>query len=128
MSKLPLSFLTVGLPLDHPSVPEHMRERIRQAVTEAQAQYKRCNCDIQGFTPSPEGDLSDLVSRLQSHKLDGVVIGFGVRSNPDHTVLFERIVDAVRTHAPQAKLMFNSSPTNTLAAIQRSFPEVKEVT
>jgi hypothetical protein len=64
-----------------------------------------------------------MITSLEGKKWDGIVIGFGVRGNPEMTVLFEEIVDAVRKHAPQAKLMFNSSPETSLDAIKRHFQQ-----
>lgn len=63
-----------------------------------------------------------VISELKRKHYDGVMIGFGVRGNPDLTVWFEEIVNIVREHAPHAKFMFNADPQSSLEAAKRWFP------
>jgi len=47
------------------------------------------------------------------------MIGTGIRTLPEHTVLFERLMNIVRAVAPSAKLCFNTSPHDRfLRAVQ----------
>jgi hypothetical protein len=48
-------------------------------------------------------------------------IGAGIRALPEHTLLFERIINAVYQHAPAARLCFNTNPNDTVEAVQRWF-------
>ncbi len=57
--------------------------------------------------------------RLSEKSFDCVVIGAGVRSMPSQFLLFEKLVNVVHAHAPQAKLCFNTKPTDTAEAVQR---------
>jgi len=56
---------------------------------------------------------------LAANRYDAVMIGAGVRTIPEHFLLFERVINLVHTGAPGAKLCFNTSPDTTLAAIRR---------
>jgi hypothetical protein len=47
------------------------------------------------------------------------VIGGGVRLLPQHTILFERIVNVLIDLQPDIRLSFNTSPQNTLEAVRR---------
>ena len=124
-SKLSLSFVNIGIPVDHPSIPEPIRPKVRQGMDAIMAEYKRANCVMDCLFVSPE-EMDRVVSYLHSHpQLSGVVLGFGVRGNAELTVFFEEIVQAVREHAPQARLIFNTRPDDSVQAIQRSFPQVK---
>ena len=126
--KLRLAFVLIGLPLDHPSIPAHIQPHLKQSVAAVWSTLSRANCSSSPLHVA-ENDLPLVASYLQQHKaeLSGVVIGMGVRSSAQLTPFFEQLVDCVREHAPQAKLIFNSSPTDALDAIQRWFPEVKIV-
>jgi hypothetical protein len=42
-----------------------------------------------------------------------------VRTGASHFLVFERLINLVHTHAPQAKLCFNTNPADTAAAVQR---------
>jgi hypothetical protein len=48
-----------------------------------------------------------------------VVIGAGLRQPPERLLLFEKIVNLVHVHAPQAKICFNTTPADTVQAVQR---------
>lgn len=48
-----------------------------------------------------------------------VVIGGGVRKSEELLEVFERIINLVRRHAPDAAIAFNTSPVDTLDAAQR---------
>jgi hypothetical protein len=50
---------------------------------------------------------------------DCVLIGAGVRLDPDHFQIFERLVNAVHRHAIHASICFNTNPSDTAEAVQR---------
>lgn len=56
---------------------------------------------------------------LEQQPFDCVLIGAGVRSNPSNFLLFEKLINVVHKHAPQAKLCFNTMPADTAAAVKR---------
>ncbi len=56
---------------------------------------------------------------LKRKPFDCILIGAGVRTNPSNFILFEKLVNVVHEHAPQAKLCFNTLPTDTAAAVKR---------
>jgi DNA-binding LacI/PurR family transcriptional regulator len=58
-------------------------------------------------------------SQLKQKRFDCILIGAGVRTNPSNFLLFEKLVNVVHEHAPQAKLCFNTLPSDTAAAVQR---------
>ena len=47
------------------------------------------------------------------------MIGAGVRANPSNFILFEKLVNVVHEHAPQAKICFNQMPADIGQAVQR---------
>ena len=75
----------------------------------------------------PDGCLVDLgqtaesavTSRLRGSAYDCVVIGAGIRANPTYFLLFEQLLNVVHKLAPQARIAFNTSPTDTAEAVQR---------
>ena len=60
-----------------------------------------------------------VLQTLAQHTFDVVLIGAGIRTLPQHTLLFEKILNAVHQNAPAAKLCFNTNPTDTVEAVQR---------
>jgi len=47
-----------------------------------------------------------------------VMIGAGFAA-PEHTVLFEKVINIIHSDAPAARLCFNTHPGNTPEAVQR---------
>ncbi|OWW23157.1 hypothetical protein B4Q04_22135 [Zobellia sp. OII3] len=64
-------------------------------------------------------DLSHLAGQLTEKKYDGVVVGNGIRGVKVNFITFEQVINVVHTYAPNAKIIFNSLPTDTEESIQR---------
>ena len=66
------------------------------------------------------GETAETVTArcLASRNFDCVMIGAGLRS-PPQLLLFERLINLVHVHAPNAKICFNTTPADTAEAIQR---------
>jgi hypothetical protein len=65
---------------------------------------------------NPEGAI---VEALASGDYGCVVIGGGIRSHEPLLELFEKVVNLVRQHAPDAAIAFNSSPEDCVDAAMR---------
>jgi hypothetical protein len=67
------------------------------------------------------GETAEAVVRnqLRQRRFDCILIGAGIRTIPSNFILFERLVNVVHEHAPQAKLCFNTKPSDTAEAVQR---------
>src|SRR5215471_5611572 len=71
------------------------------------------------FTDFGETAESIVQSALKQRRFDCVLIGAGVRTNPSNFMLFEKLINVVHEHASQAKLCFNTMPSDTAAAVKR---------
>ncbi|KAL3938194.1 MAG: hypothetical protein SGARI_001839 [Bacillariaceae sp.] len=56
---------------------------------------------------------------------DVVSIGAGVRTLPEHFLLFENLVNLVHEHAPDARIAFDTSPTDKVESILRNLKRNK---
>jgi hypothetical protein len=67
------------------------------------------------------GETAEAVveSQLKQKQFDCVMIGAGVRTNPSNLLLFEKLINVVHEHAPQARLCFNQLPSDTAEAVKR---------
>jgi len=63
-----------------------------------------------------------LATVLKRKPYDCVVIGAGMRTIDKNFLLFERILNVVHEHAPQARICFNTGPFDTAEAVQRWCP------
>jgi hypothetical protein len=60
-----------------------------------------------------------LQNQLGQKRFDCILIGAGVRAVPSNFLLFEKLINVVHEHAPQAKLCFNTIPSDTADAVKR---------
>lgn len=67
------------------------------------------------------GDTAETVLRneLETKKYDCVMVGAGVRTVATHFLLFEKIINIIHEHAPNARICFNTKPNDTAEAVKR---------
>lgn len=67
------------------------------------------------------GDTAETVlqERLAQQHYDCVLIGAGVRVVESNFLLFEKVINVVHRHAPQARLCFNTRPDDTAESVRR---------
>lgn len=100
--------------------PEPVARAIAQGMQRfADTQVSATSC-LFGLDGSDDID-EVVVEALDSRSWAVVVIGGGVRTAED-PLLFERIVNHVHRHAPEAAIAFNSSPADTFEAAARWLP------
>ncbi len=116
--------LTIGL---HPSVIDYSKHpdldeatltaRIEQGMGALRAAgFDAVSCPI-GTDPDAAEEF--IRERLSEAHFDVVVIGAGVRMAPEHTILFERLINLLAATAPGIRFCFNTSPETTIDAIRR---------
>jgi hypothetical protein len=49
--------------------------------------------------------------------------GFGIRSNAQFTPFFEKLVNTVHEESPGSRLLFNTTPKDSMDAVKRWFPD-----
>ena len=120
------SVLAVGL---NPDLIDFSKPGYPPGMTAAKvhAGLKSCEEELTGLGYSVEMCLTDfgetaeavLESRLKQKRFACVMIGAGLRTVPANFILFEKLVNVVHEHAPQARLCFNTLPSDTTAAVKR---------
>lgn len=67
------------------------------------------------------GETADRVieAALARRRYDAVMVGAGVRKDEEHFLLFEKAINVVHRHAPDARICFNTGPTDSFAAVRR---------
>jgi hypothetical protein len=95
-------------------------EKVMAAGNEASARLTTLGYEVQtrivdlGATAE-----SVVVEALAQNTFDCIMIGAGVRALPEHTLLFEKVINVVHQNAPSAKLCFNTTPGDTVEAVLR---------
>jgi hypothetical protein len=89
-------------------------ERGQAAIADAGIDAGHC---LIGF--DPEEAEAAVREHFVSRAYGLAMIGGGVRLLPEHTVLFERIVNVLIDLQPGIRLSFNTDPENSIDAIRR---------
>lgn len=96
-------------------------------ATKVLAGLKASDDELMGLGYSVQTCLTDfgetaetvLQDRLKQTRFNCVLIGAGVRVNPGNFILFEKLINVVHEHAPQARICFNQLPSDTAEAVKR---------
>lgn len=56
---------------------------------------------------------------LGRQRYDCIMVGAGVRKDDAQFLLFEKLINVIHRHAPDAAICFNTGPTDSAAAVQR---------
>lgn len=118
------SIILVGFKPENKIVPENLKDFLTKALESATRDVEGAGYELTIIDPVPylEKGLQNLVDYFSQQRPEGVCVGFGVRAQPEHTFVFEQLIEAVRRGSPGAKIMFNTNPGSTLEAIQRWLP------
>lgn len=87
---------------------------VRSELTEAGFRAHWCLTDADA-TAARQQVLDD----LKRCSPEIVVIGAGVRTDPDHLLLFEQIINLILREAPRCRIAFNTLPFDTVDAVKR---------
>lgn len=120
-----LRALTIGLhprALDYSRFPDLNEEQLTARVDAANAALRDTEFDITPclVSASPDEAEADLRAVLANRSFDLVMVGGAVRAVPEHTLLFERVINLVAEAAPGIRFCFNTSPETTLDALRRA--------
>eukprot|EP01113_Clastostelium_recurvatum_P024097 TRINITY_DN2874_c0_g1_i1.p1 TRINITY_DN2874_c0_g1~~TRINITY_DN2874_c0_g1_i1.p1 ORF type:complete len:119 (+),score=27.66 TRINITY_DN2874_c0_g1_i1:114-470(+) len=115
----PKYFVLIGLPSDHHLIPAAVQPKIAEGLAKIGAKFEAEGLDFHFFAASPESGLEGFKKHLQDKPADAVIIGMGVRGNPELTVFLEQIIDAARSVLPNVRILFNTTPETTIDAAKR---------
>ena len=120
------SVLVIGLDpalidFSHPGYAPGMdATKVQAGLKSSEEELTRLGYSVQ-MCLTDFGETAEAVvqSRLGEKQFDCILIGAGLRTNPNNFMLFEKLINVVHKHAPQAKICFNSLPSDTAAAVKR---------
>jgi hypothetical protein len=120
------SVLMVGLDptlidFSDPGYPPGMNaERVFAGIKSSEAELTGLGYIVQTcLTDFGETAEAIVQGQLEQKPWDCVMIGAGVRTVPSNFILFERLVNVVHEHAPQAKMCFNQMPADIGESVKR---------
>jgi hypothetical protein len=95
--------------------------RVKAVLQEANNKLTERGYDVQNclidLGETAENVASD---RLSRENFDCIMVGAGVRLVSQHTVLFEKIINAIHQKAPPtSRICFNTNPGDTAEAVLR---------
>ncbi|APU16878.1 MULTISPECIES: hypothetical protein [Actinoalloteichus] len=116
--------LSLGL---HPSAvdfslhPEITEETLTARLAAGEAAIRAAGFDlVQCLVAADEAEAERTIRQCVARRAVHVVmIGAGLRVAPEHTLLFERVVNLLNELVPGIVFCFNTSPENTIDALRR---------
>ncbi|MFD9032710.1 hypothetical protein ACFVZW_16400 [Streptomyces sp. NPDC059567] len=117
--------LSIGLhprSLDYSTLPDGFDEASLTArIAAGNAALREAGFDVVTCLVDPSPDDAEAAVRglLKDEDFGLAMIGGGVRMMPEHTLLFERLVNVLIEAVPGIRLCFNTSPETTVDALRR---------
>ena len=106
--------------VDYSKYPGLTAEKLEGALKADEKKLNDLGYDASiGFIFSGDTAIDQLIETLKKTAFDVVLIGAGVRKDDDHFLVFEKLVNVVHEYASQARIAFNTGPTDSDLAIQR---------
>lgn len=120
----PQMVLSIGL---HPSAVDYSRyPQLDEATLTAriaagetalrEAGFDLVSCQLPADPDAAEAKLREC---LAGREFRVAMIGAGVRMAPEHTLLFERLINVTSELVPGIRFCFNTSPETTIDALRR---------
>lgn len=118
-----LKVLLVGLQsssVDFEKWPQLSVEKLEKGFSEIIEELTRKGFSASWcLTDTGEKAEEKLVESIKSFEPDLVMVGAGIRTDPDLFLLFEKVINIIHKNAPQAPIAFNTNPFDTIEAINR---------
>ena len=116
--------LTIGLhpsAIDYTGFPDLDEAKLTARVEQGDAALRAAGLDTVPclIGTDPEEAEKAVRERLPEGPFGLVMIGGGVRMIPEHTLLFERLINVLVATTPGIRFCFNTSPETTIDAIRR---------
>jgi trans-aconitate methyltransferase len=116
--------LSLGL---HPSAIDYSRHpgldeaTLTARIAAGEADLREAGFDIVPCQVSADPDEAETKVRecVAANPVGVVMIGAGLRMVPEHTLLFERLVNLLNQLVPGIVFCFNTSPETTVDALRR---------
>jgi hypothetical protein len=106
--------------VDYTQYPGLTEDKLRAGLKADAAKLESLGYTVEfSFVSDFVAGATHLSSALKNRRADCVLVGAGVRTAPEHLQLFEKLINAIHEHAPQAKICFNTGPTDTADAVRR---------
>lgn len=71
------------------------------------------------FVDHGETAEATVTACLSEKEYAAILVGAGVRTDPDEFRLFETLINVVHRQAPSARICFNTGPTDSVDAVRR---------
>ncbi|MEU4332238.1 hypothetical protein [Nonomuraea dietziae] len=116
--------LTIGLhpsAIDYTPFPDLDEATLTARIEQGDAALRAAGFDAVRCLVGTDPDEAEqsVRERLPEGPFDVVMIGGGVRMAPEHTLLFERLINVLVATTPGVRFCFNTSPETTIDAIRR---------
>jgi hypothetical protein len=115
--------LVIGLEptlVDFSTMPDMNAGKVREGLEADRAKLAALGYEAELCLTDLGQTAADVVARkLSERPFDCVVIGAGIRTLPAYFLLFEQLINVVHRAAPDARICFNTRPSDTAEAVQR---------
>lgn len=106
--------------VDYKKFPKLSKEKLDDGLQVAFNKLTRQGHKVQWcLLDNPRTAVQEVRLRLTDRKNDIIVIGAGIRHDPDYLLVFEQVINLIKETAPESQVAFNTSPFDIVDAVGR---------
>ncbi|KAI9714909.1 MAG: hypothetical protein M1820_000198 [Bogoriella megaspora] len=114
------SVLVLGLSPKHSKSLQFMPEdRLAQMLQASEKALEEAGYDAKCVYLERDDDVEYAKATIKEKDWDTIVIGAGIRTIPELTLVWETLLNAAHLALPNKLLCFNSNPADVLDAVRR---------
>lgn len=126
-----MTVLSIGL---HPNAVDYAKHpgldeaTLTARIEAGEGKLRAAGFDFVSCQVPADPDEAELKLRdcARSGAFDVAMIGAGLRAAPEHTLLFERLVNVLGDVSPGIVFCFNTSPEDTVDALRRGLQSAED--
>jgi hypothetical protein len=120
---MPKKVLAIGIDpvcVDFTAMPQFTLQMFQNYINTQLERLRAAGFDVESCLIDL-GETAEAVTTraLQAQDFDCVLIGAGLRLPGERLMLFEKVLNLVHRLAPRAAICFNTTPADSLEAVQR---------
>jgi len=108
---------------DPRTVPGVDAALVEAAIAMGDARLKQHGFDADYCLVAPDASDEEFIGALTGAPYECGVVGGGIRKPEPFLELFERLINLIRRHAPEAVIAFNTTAENSVDAVLRWLPD-----
>ncbi len=97
----------------------NFKDNLQETILAEIEKIKELDLEVKLVQVNKDNAVEEIRGALSERTYDIIQIGAGIRTTPEHFLLFEKVVNLVHELQPQSKIGFNTGPDSVYDSAKR---------